>query len=378
VPEPAVADPESLRRLLRAVISIGSDLDLTATLQRIVESAAELADARYAALGVLDPTGTYVAEFLTTGIDASTRAAIGDPPKGHGILGLLIREPRPIRLTDLGEHPDSYGFPPNHPPMRSFLGVPVKVRDDVFGNLYLTDKRSADAFTDTDQELVVALAAAAGVAIDNARLHARIRDIVLVEDRERIAMDLHDTVIQQLFAVGLSLQATMRRVSNPEVMERIQLAVDDLDATIKRIRSTIFALEAPLQTVTPNLRQRVLALTNELKPTMGLPIDVLFDGPIDSLTDAAVADELVVVLREALSNVARHARATSVEVQVTATRDALTMCVVDDGIGPKGAANGTGRGLGNMAARAERLGGTSALRAGDRGGSVLEWQVPPR
>jgi signal transduction histidine kinase len=378
VPDRGVADPESLRRLLRAVISIGSDLDLTATLQRIVESAAELADARYAALGVLDPAGTYVAQFLTTGIDAPTRAAIGDPPKGHGILGLLIREPRPIRLPDLSQHPDSYGFPPNHPPMHSFLGVPVKVRDEVFGNLYLTDKRSAEEFSDIDEELVVALAAAAGVAIDNARLHARVRDVVLVEDRERIAMDLHDTVIQQLFAVGLSLQATMRRINDPEVTPRIQLAVDDLDTTIKRIRSTIFALEAPAQTATPNLRQRVLALTNELKPTMGLPIDVLFDGPIDSVTDAAVADELVVVLREALSNVARHSRASAVEVQVTASPDRLTLCVIDDGIGPNGAAKATGRGLGNMASRAERFGGTSTLRPGDESGSVLEWQVPLR
>ena len=186
--------------MLRAVVAIGTDLDLTATLQRIVESATELADAHYGALGVLDPTRTFLAEFLTVGIDDETRAEVGDLPKGHGILGLLIREPRPIRLPDLREHPDSFGFPPNHPQMRSFLGVPVMVRGEVFGNLYLTDKRSEDAFSDIDEELVVALASAAGVAIDNARLHARVRDLALLEDRERIAMDLHDTVIQQLFA----------------------------------------------------------------------------------------------------------------------------------------------------------------------------------
>ena len=375
MPDGGVADPQSLRRLLRAVVSVGSDLDLRATLQRIVESATELADARYGALGVLDPSGSWLSEFITVGVDPDTRATIGEPPKGHGILGLLIREPRPIRLPDLRAHPESFGFPPHHPEMRSFLGVPVVVRGEVFGNLYLADKVTEDTFTEVDEELVVALAAAAGVAIDNARLHARVRDVVLVEDRERIAMDLHDTVIQQLFAVGLSLQATMRRVDDPEVSRRIQLAVDDLDTTIKRIRSTIFALEAPT-TSTPNLRQQVLALTNELKPTMGLPIDVLLDGPIDSVTDAVVGDELVVVLREALSNVARHARASAVEVRITASRDQLTLSVSDDGVGPGGTAKSTGKGLGNMASRAERFGGTSTLQAGDTRGSVLEWQVP--
>src|SRR5262249_10589029 len=149
----------------------------------------------YGALGVLDESGTGLSDFITSGIDAATRARIGDPPRGHGILGLLIVEPHPLRLPDLREHPQSYGFPPGHPPMRSFLGVPIMVRGEVFGNLYLTDKRSQEVFTDVDEELVVALATAAGVAVENARLHARVRDLVLLEDRERIAMDLHDTVI---------------------------------------------------------------------------------------------------------------------------------------------------------------------------------------
>ncbi len=369
-----VAGPQSLRRLLRAVISVGSDLDLTATLQRIVESATELSDAQYGALGVIDPSGTFLSEFVTVGVDAETRAKIGDLPKGHGILGLLIREPRPIRLPDLREHPDSFGFPPNHPPMQSFLGVPVMVRGEVFGNLYLTDKQSGDAFTDIDEELVVALAAAAGVAVENARLHARVRDVALIEDRERIAMDLHDTVIQQLFAVGLSLQATMRRLDDDEAAGRIQLAVDDLDTTIKRVRSTIFALESPTSTASPNLRQRVLSLTSELRPTMGIPIDVLFDGPIDSVTDSHIADELVIVLREALSNVARHAHADHVEVRLVATGDEIILRVADDGRGPGDQSN-EGRGLPNMASRAERFRGMSALRPRDGGGAVLEWRA---
>ena len=136
-------------------------------------------------------------------------------PQGHGILGLLIVDPKPLRLPDLNEHPDRFGFPEHHPPMTSFLGVPIAVRGRVFGNLYLCDKVGSEVFTDVDEELAVGLASAAGIAIENARLHARVAEFATLEDRERIARDLHDTVIQRLFAVGLGLQATMRMVSDP-------------------------------------------------------------------------------------------------------------------------------------------------------------------
>jgi two-component system, NarL family, sensor histidine kinase DevS len=375
VPDEGVAGPKSLRKLFRAVVAIGSDLDLTATLQRIVESATELADAQYGALGVLDPTRTFLSEFLTVGIDSAARAEIGDLPKGHGILGLLIREPHAIRLPDLREHPDSFGFPPNHPPMRSFLGVPVMIRGEVFGNLYLTDKRSEDAFSDIDEELVVALASAAGVAIDNARLHARVRDLALLEDRERIAMDLHDTVIQQLFAVGLSLQATLRLLE-PEVARRVQLAVEDLDTTIKSIRSTIFALDAPVQIGGyESLRRRAITLISELTPTLRVEPRAFFDGPVDALTDQHIADELLTVLREALSNIARHAGATEIEVHLIATVGTLTLRVEDNGVGPPNSP-GEGRGLRNMQARADHLGGTFTLTPRSPAGSRLEWSVP--
>lgn len=375
MPDSGVAGPRSLRKLFRAVVAIGTDLDLTATLKRIVEAATELADAHYGALGVLDPTRTFLSEFLTVGIDDDARAEIGDLPKGHGILGLLIREPHAIRLPDLREHPDSFGFPPNHPPMRSFLGVPVMVRGEVFGNLYLTDKRSEDAFSDIDEELVVALASAAGVAIDNARLHARVRDLALLEDRERIAMDLHDTVIQQLFAVGLSLQATLRLL-DPEIARRVQLAVDDLDTTIKRIRSTIFALDAPVQLAgAESLRRRVVTLISEVTATLRVEPRTFFDGPVDALTDEHIAEELLTVLREALSNVARHAEASEVDVHLIASGGKLTLCVEDNGVGPPDAPR-AGRGLHNMKARAEHLGGTFTLAARLPRGSRLEWSVP--
>jgi len=233
------------RDLLHAVLAIASDLDLEAMLHRIVEEAVKLVGAQYGALGVLDEAGVGLAQFITVGVDNSVHHAIGELPEGHGILGVLIADPRPLRLPDLRAHPDSFGFPPNHPPMRSFLGAPIKIRDEVYGNLYLTDKVGSAAFSAPDEDLVVGLASAAAVAIDNARLHAQVQSLALVHDRERIARDLHDTVIQRLFATGLSLQATVRLVGDgTEVVERIEQAVDELDVTIKHIRSAIFALSS--------------------------------------------------------------------------------------------------------------------------------------
>jgi signal transduction histidine kinase len=374
----SVAGPRSLRRLLDAVMAIGTGLDLPAMLQRIVEAATHLADARYGALGVLDPSRTMLSEFITVGLDDDTRARIGELPKGHGILGLLIADSRPLRLPDLREHPESFGFPPGHPEMRSFLGVPVMVRGEVFGNLYLTDKQSDEVFSDVDEELVVALSAAAGVAIDNARLHSRVRDLALLEDRERIAMDLHDTVIQQLFAVGLSLQGLLRLLGDSDATPRVQAAVDDLDATIKQIRSTIFALDAPVRATGEGVRFRVLALVAEMKDVLGLNPRVRFEGPVDTFVDDRIADELLSVLREALSNVARHAKASRVDVNVLVAGDTVTVQVDDDGIGPDGADQGHvgGLGLRNLRVRAQRLGGSFALEPRSSGGASAVWSVP--
>ncbi len=371
-----VAGPRSLRQLLDAVLTIGSDLDLPAMLHRIVGAAAELVDARYAALGVLDETGTRLAQFITVGLDEEQRRRIGDLPEGHGILGLLIVDAQPIRLPDLNEHPDSFGFPPEHPPMHSFLGVPIRVRDHVFGNLYLTDKTTGEVFTDVDEELVVGLASAAAVAIENARLHARLAEMVLVDDRERIARDLHDTVIQRLFATGLSLQATTRIVrADPDAaVNRIETAVDDLDLTVKHIRTAIFGLEST-RTVEEGVRARVLALTRDAAAALGFEPRVLFDGAVDAGVSSVVSGELVATLREALSNVVRHAQATRVDVEVV-VGDEIALRVQDDGVGPPAPGTTSGNGLRNMAARAEKLGGRFELRPGSPSGSVLEWCVP--
>jgi signal transduction histidine kinase len=359
-----------LRQLLAAVLSVGSDLDLTSVLDRIVRTATDLAEARYGALGVLDAKGSELAQFLTVGIDDETRAQIGELPRGHGILGLLILKPQPIRLPDLGEHPDSFGFPPNHPPMRSFLGVPIRVRDEVFGNLYLTDKTTAEVFSDIDEELVVSLAAAAGVAIENARLHQRVKDLALVEDHERIARDLHDTVIQRLFATGLSLQATSRLTSDPEVAGRLAVAVDDLDLTVKHIRSAIFGLETSRPQ--SGTRSDALALCHEASRALGFEPRIVFEGPIDALIDGPLAADILAALRESLANVARHARATKVDV-LLAVGDEVVLRVVDDGIGP---GDGVGNGLRNLLTRAERHGGAFVLEQGAPSGSVAEWRAP--
>ena len=370
------ADPTGLRQLLDAVLTVGSDLDLPSMLRRIVESAVQLVDATYGALGVLDDTGTRLSQFITVGIDDEAHARIGKLPEGHGILGLLIVDAKPLRLTDLREHPDSYGFPDHHPPMRSFLGVPIRVRDEVFGNLYLTDKRGSETFSDLDEELVVALAAAAGVAIENARLQTRLHDMALVQDRERIARDLHDTVIQRLFATGMSLQGTTRLVrTDPDAAaERIEAAVDDLDLTVKHIRTAIFGLEQS-RDGREGLRDRILGLTRDATGPLGFEPRVLLDGPVDTRLTDRVGEELLATLREALSNVARHAGAQHVDVEVTVTRDHVTLRVVDDGRGLPASDVAQGNGLRNMATRAKRLGGALELRS-DAGGTTLEWRAP--
>jgi signal transduction histidine kinase len=362
--------------LLDAVQSVGSDLELEVVLRRVTEVAVELVGASYGALGVLSPERTHLSDFITVGLPPEQAAEIGELPKGHGILGVLIDDPRPLRLPDLSQHPDSFGFPPHHPPMTSFLGVPILARGEVFGNLYLTDKKTAEVFTDVDEELVVGLASAAGVAIENARLHARIAELALLDDRERIARDLHDTVIQRLFATGLSLQATTRLVhADPAAAAaRVEAAVDDLDLTVKHIRSAIFGLEASRST-SDGLRSRVLALTRDAAGALGFEPTVLFDGPVDSAVSTTVAAELVATLREALSNVARHAGAHHVEVEVRVGSD-VVLRVSDDGVGPPAADAPMGNGLRNMAARAEARGGSLTVAPGRSGGTVLTWRVP--
>jgi signal transduction histidine kinase len=536
--EAARATRDRVHALLEAVVSIGSELDLESVLRRITEAATTLVDARYGALGVIAEEGERLVQFITVGASEDEIDAIGHWPHGHGILGLLIREPRAIRLADLGGHPDSVGFPANHPPMGTFLGVPILVRDEVFGNLYLTEKAGGGEFEDDDEVVVTALATAAGVAIENARLYEetrrrerwlqasteistallsgtdphevtalvaqRAREITdaglatvalldeggaefvveaahgdgadrlaglrvprdhpvagkvfhegvaqrladgseaarkaevpprvpvgpllvvplglgssaqgvlsvinppggpvfseasqqlleafagqaavaleladrrrdterlaLLEDRDRIAKDLHDTVIQRLFATAMTLMAAIKITQKREVAVRIQRAVDDLDDTMRQIRSTIFALQASADT--ESLRSRVHALVDAAAEQLGFAPSVRLDGLLDTAVDDDIGEHLQAVVREALSNVARHAHASQVTVAIDVSDD-LLLRVEDNGVGiPE---EGRRSGLRNMAERAEKLGGSFAAEPRPDGGTILTWQTP--
>nr|WP_202529426.1 GAF domain-containing sensor histidine kinase [Streptomyces sp. SID486] len=534
---------ERVRSLLDAILSVGRELDLEQALRSIVEAAAVLVDAEYAALGVIGPDGTRLSAFHTVGVTEDEIATVGPYPEGHGILGELIRHPQPLRMARISGHPASYGFPPGHPPMNSFLGVPIRVRDQVFGNLYLTEKRGGAEFDEEDESVLSTLAVAAGVAIDNARLYAdsRLRErwlranaeithslmsgseraeslgliaerareiwgsalavvampmegtksltveiavgvdaeahrglvlpmheslvglaytgaapvtsddvlhdpristqpprflglgpavavpigtgasgvrgvvlvareagrpvflrketemlqgfaaqaaiamelaerrqdaqqIALLEDRDRIARDLHDLAIQRLFATGMTLQSAGRLIERPEAAERVLRAVDDLDETIKIIRSTIFGLRARTGTAGSGLRARVVRAVGEAAPVLGFTPGVRMEGLVDTDVPPEVADHVVAVLTEALTNIARHARAG--RAQVTLTTDGTEVCltVSDSGVGI--APDGRRSGLRNMAERAAGLGGRLAVTSPAGGGATLEWRVP--
>jgi signal transduction histidine kinase len=508
-----MTDPPSATSdaLLEAVLAVASDLDLQHVLQRIVEAAVSLADAQYGALGVLSVDGQSLSQFITVGIDDDLVRRIGPRPKGLGVLGELIRAPHPLRLNDLAEHGSSYGFPPNHPPMQSFLGVPVLVGSEVFGNLYLTEKRGG-GFTQHDEDVVIALAAAAGVAIKNARMYdetrrrtewraasaevltallsgaerldvlelvtrqacdvlgadavvlavregsswtahgdsgsaseladfedvlTRVQDesttlpvvgemqglavpvgtagvlvclwrtapselmtadlelysaqaavaleladrrreaerFAVIEDRDRIARDLHDLVIQRLFATGMLLQSAVRLTeSSPdEARQRIDRAVDDLDGTIRELRSTIYGLQAPAES-RPSLRSQVLQVVDTATSQLGFAPSLRMEGLLDTLASPEVADNVLATLREALSNAARHARASHVEATVRVHGKVFTVEVVDDGVGMSRDAARSG--LVNLAARAEQLGGSLRVTSARTGGTQLVWQVP--
>ncbi len=532
------AAADRLRVLLETVLAVGAGLELPGVLRAIVEGACRLTDARYGALGVIGPGGGDLIEFVTAGVDDETRARIGHEPEGHGILGLLIREPRPLRLPNLSMHPDAFGFPPNHPPMTSFLGVPVRVRDVVFGNLYLTEKQGADEFSEIDEELVGALAVAAGIAIENARLYdegqrrehllgsiatinrsllagqgtsaalddiatsareiagadnvgilvaesdktlrvvasdgdrssevlgstlpiagtaagdsfstlqvqrvedassdprihaaaiegttpgeavyvpltgqdaclgvlrvsrhkgsaqfddreiriietfahqaalaielARSRDdrdlLERLEDRERIARNLHDTVIQRLFAVGMMLQAIAPTATRDTDKARLVQAVDEIDETIREIRTSIFALEAHQHR---GLRADVLELVHDIAERSELTPYIDFDGAIDAGIPSDVIPDLLAVLRETLSNAARHAKARNISVRLSSI-DGVELRVSDDGVGlPEDLARRSG--LANLARRAESWGGELLIDSGPQEGTTITWRIP--
>ncbi len=370
-----INDPVKLRRLVQAILILDAELNLPVVLRRIVEEACDLVDAQYGALGVLSADGQTLDQFLTVGLDNEQEHAIGPRPTGRGVLGTLIVDDKPLRLANLSDSPDSFGTPAHHPSMTSFLGVPVRVHGEVYGNLYLTNKRHAREFSADDEELVLALAMAAGIAIENARLHSLVRDNTLTEDRDRIARDLHDSVIQRLFAIGLSLQGTARLIERPEAVLRIAEAIEKLDETIRQLRKAIFDIE--LTITKEGLQPKVLDLIHELRPVLGIHPQLAVTGVVDHAVTGQLAEEVLAVLREALTNVGKHAKATQVVITIAADDD-LRMVVADDGIGVGASAEGSrsGRGLNNMRQRAERLGGGMVIGTSREGGTRLTWYVP--
>lgn len=540
---------DRMDRLMEAMLSITAGLDLDETLRSIVHTAIELVDAGYGALGVreTDRTSNQLAEFIYEGIDDRTRVLIGDLPRGHGVLGLLIADPKPIRLSNISSHPSSVGFPARHPPMKSFLGVPVKVRDEVFGNLYLTEKAGGQDFTEDDEVVVQALAAAAGIAIENARLYEqararqrrleatrdvatellaggephevldlvteraldltgaactfialpedpdlplaevselivvaaagqgeqalrgtrlslcesyvgevfrhgrittidrihtsvrpeivrpdiaarlgsalilplrtketvigvlatvqpagtaaldpaaqammaviadqaalalqlaetqrRMRDLDVVADRDRIARDLHDHVIQRLFAVGLGLQGTLQRARTPEVKKRLTETIEDLQSVVEDIRHSIFDLHHTSIDPT-NYRRRLHGLVTEMTADTDLRTSVRLSGPMTVLAPP-LSDDVEAVLREAVSNVVRHAHATTLSIELRVD-DEVTLAITDDGLGLPADCHRRS-GLANLAARAEQAGGACRIAGGPKGGTVLYWSAP--
>ena len=359
--------------LVAAIMDVVAGLDLRTTLQRIVEAAVALSHAQYGALGALNADGS-MQDFIHFGMDDNQVSMIGHRPEGRGVLGLLITHPTTVRLKDLSQHPASFGFPPHHPKMKSFLGVPVRVRGSIFGNLYLTEKQHAEEFTREDEDLVTALAAAAGLAIENARLSERSQKLAVYEDRDRIARDLHDLVIQQLFATGMQLEALARTPSRPsDEVEKIRSSVDALDLTIKQIRQTIYALTNP-ESENVTLRRRVMHEVEAYSQLLGSTPSITFEGAVDALSTDHVSDHLIAALRELLSNAMRHAKARTLSVSVQALDGNLVLTVADDGVGIETQARQSG--LANLRKRAEALGGSFEIGRRAPSGTRAKWSVP--
>jgi signal transduction histidine kinase len=375
MPYRAIEDPAKLRRLLEATLLLEADLELSTVLRHLIDEARSMTGARYGAIGVLNDERTALTEFITVGLEPEEEEKIGARPTGKGVLGVLITDPRPLRLASLASHPDSYGFPPNHPPMTSFLGVPIKVRDEVYGNLYLTDKIGWSEFTSDDESLVGALALAAGIAVENARLHQKVREVAVYEDRDRLARDLHDTVIQRLFAVGLSLQSMAVAAATSGMTERLDAAIADLDDTIRQVRSTIYELGSAA--TDQGLRASILSLVRDLNPVVGFAVQVSFGGPVDSAISQEIVEHLLAVVREALTNIGRHANASHASLSLSVADGVCRLHITDDGdgIGPTAAGEG-GFGLVNLRRRAEKLHGSFVTESPATGGTSLIWQVP--
>jgi signal transduction histidine kinase len=346
--------------LVEAGLALASEFDLDVLLQRIADLARDVVGAGYGAVGVVGEDGMLL-RFVYSGIDPDTADAIGDLPHGRGLLGVLLEGGRPMRMREISSHPDSYGFPSNHPPMHSFLGVPIIIRDRVFGRLYLTEKQGASEFTKDDERIAMTLAAQAGVAIQNANLleevRARGEELAVLEERDRIAKELHDGVIQSIYSVGLSLQGALSMADrDPEATKtRMDEAIGTLDNVVRDVRSYIFALQ-PKSVEERGLKNALEELVKDLEVNTLAEATVQLSDDALAMIPSPVVGDFIQVVREILSNVARHAQASEVHL-ACAVREGKTvvLTIEDDGRGFDPETVSRGDGLTNIEERAQRM-----------------------
>jgi len=367
--------PERLASLIEGAVVVTATADLAQLLFATAETARDTTGARYAAMGVIGEHGTLI-EFLHVGLEPGTAEAIGHPPVGKGVLGTLIRSAKTIRLDHLEDHPDSTGFPPNHPMMETFLGVPVRVGERVFGNLYLTEKPGG--FTEEDEHLVEALAVIAGAAISNSRMQQRMRRLAVADDRERIARDLHDAIIQDIFAVGLLLQGLALRTEDDR--ERIDLedAVTRLDKAIAALRKFIFDLRQP-SWQDRNLAAELAHVVRQLAEPYGVEVNVTVAGELGGegeQVSGEVIDDACQIVREATSNALRHSNAAAVDVRVDRNAGFLVINVTDRGRGFDPGNAPEGMGLSNLRRRAEKSGGETTIHSRPGEGTTVRVLLP--
>ena len=371
-------DASALAAVDEAARAISSVLGIEDVLQLIVDRVRDLVEASYAALGIVGPDGR-IERFITAGIDPHDRLAIGPLPTGRGLLGLIIREGQSYRIPSIADHPDSFGFPPNHPPMTSFLGVPVLSHGSSVGNLYLTDKRDAREFSVSDLRLVELFARHAGIAIDNARLHAQAGRMAVAEERDRIGRDLHDGIIQSLYAVGLSLEDVPELMdeSPDEAADRVDGAIEAINLVIRDIRNFIYGLR-PEAVDGDQVVAGLAALAEEVRHGGLIDVAVDLDPAADPDLDPESGAELLNLVKEGLSNAVRHSRALRIALSLAADEVTSTLVIADDGVGfdptvPVGAGH---HGLANMRARAAAIGGRLDIRSTPGGGTRVIVELP--
>ena len=374
---------DQLGALHKATLALTEELDLATVLQLVVDQARTLAGAKYGALGVLDEENIFFDQFITSGITPEQRARLGQPPLGHGLLGVLIKDGEPLHVPDISTDPRGVGFPPNHPPMRSLLGVPIKFKDNILGDLYLTDKMTASGsvtdFSDQDQRLLEMFASQAAIAITNAQLYRQSQELILLQERERFGMDLHDGVIQSIYAVGLMLEdAQYQNEGAAEgVTTNIARAIDGLNDVIRDIRNYILDLR-PQRFQGHHLPDGLAELAREVRAHSFLNVDVQIDSEDWTRLSHEHTVEILHIAREALTNIRKHSRASQVEITLTRQPQALALAIADNGIGfdPKLAINGEGNGLHNMQERAQALGGKIVITQREAGGISVELLIP--